>query len=175
MTAARHASGNPGPGARKTARWLILTLALVVVVPAALAGIIDILVTGTVAEAAGLTGLTALAALGVALVCRDGDQAFWAWLMAGIVLSAAGQILGSLAEGHGRPTAQAHTMSLLGPGLRAAGITCTCLAVAYYATCPGCAAGQPPGRSRPAGCWPPASKVICWPKVRIVIAPCLVI
>ncbi len=120
MTAARHASGNPGPGARKTARWLILTLALVVVVPAALAGIIYILVTGTVAEAAGLTGLTALAALGVALVCRDGDQAFWAWLMAGIVLSAAGQILGSLAEGHGRPTAQAHTMSLLGPGLRAA-------------------------------------------------------
>jgi hypothetical protein len=132
MTAARHASGNPGPGARKTARWLILAIALVVVVPAALAGIIYILVTGTEAEAWGMTGLTALVALGAVLVSRERDQAFWAWMMAGLVLSAAAQILGSLAGGHGRPAAQAHTMSPLGSGVRAAGITCTCLAVAYH-------------------------------------------
>jgi hypothetical protein len=51
--------------------------------------------------------------------------------VAGIVLNAAGNILGSLAERHGQVAAQAHTMSLLGPGLRAAGLTCAGLAIAY--------------------------------------------
>jgi hypothetical protein len=134
MTGGRHAADNPIPGVLKTAGFLLRLLAGLVVLlslAALLGGLIYIMVSGTDAEAWAVSGLAGLIILGGALTDRGRDQAVPAWAGASMVLNVTGLLLGSLAGQHDRPAAQAHTMSLVSTGLRAAGITCACIALLY--------------------------------------------